>query len=822
MSLSSRARVTVTSCSRADDDRAIQRCRTALTGFRNRRPRRSQLQTLWSSDKGREVRRTYGDNGKVASREGWAKNGLGTLEKQRAYSYEYNLNGSLKRMADLNVATGAERRTTTYEHDDAERELQVDEASFELDGETRRGKDTKFVYDSGGNVLERKTDGRFQADGSYAGGKTATFGYDPLDRETQEHVAAPDEADRTTATTYWPSGERRARTTERPGAGDDTVERTFFLSDGRLARMDRKRAGAADFAKSKSYDYGTNGNRIEDERGSYGYNARGQVVSWTRPGGTTTSYTLNGVGSIVAQQTGADVISYEYAADGRRVVAATQAGARTVYNYSADGLGNMTSYGPEGQPATVSFEYDSFGWMIHSTRGSSDTTYSYDGLDRRDTRQEGSQPPFDLSYVGSSEALSQEQQFGGPGELRSYDYTSGLGERLGTARRATTTDPTASYHAYQTDANGSVEALEDDHGALMGATYGYDPYGAQTTDEGDLSQDAQANPFRFEGHYYDDRPQSYDMQAREYLPELGRFLQEDRYEDATADQQLDLQPTTNNRYQFTAGNPVDNIEFDGHKGCTATCRPQEHQQNYGGEVRRVPGERDEQSVDFTGSREQADFAAATRASEAETEVPGALPPPRPPRPADAGRTGLLTAPTMRNSVGLHWASYDDEAFPGRLPPAHLSNGNEAVGALSLLWPIGGETKGAILGGRFVLRQLAEHGGEAAAKELRPASNAVSGKLLKRQLASEAQIAERGTPIFGPGTGRPLREAPRLAAKYGGRAEDWTKMGSSTYNDGGGLWDLFETHWYQNVRTGLRVEPKTKFPRAEDYFGGAGG
>jgi hypothetical protein len=46
----------------------------------------------------------------------------------------------------------------------------------------------------------------------------------------------------------------------------------------------------------------------------------------------------------------------------------------------------------------------------------------------------------------------------------------------------------------------------------------------------------------------------------------------------------------------------------------------------------------------------------------------------------------------------------------------------------------------------------------AAKELRPASSAVSGKVLKRQLASEAQMAERGTPIFGPGTARTLRDA----------------------------------------------------------------
>lgn len=105
----------------------------------------------------------------------------------------------------------------------------------------------------------------------------------------------------------------------------------------------------------------------------------------------------------------------------------------------------------------------------------------------------------------------------------------------------------------------------------------------------------------------------------------------------------------------------------------------------------------------------------------------------------------------------------------------------------------------------------------------PASSAVSGRLLKRQLASESQMAGRGSPIFGSGTNRPLHEAPRLARTYGGRAQDYAKMGSSgTSRDGGGLYDLFETHWYQNLRTGQRFEPKTKFPRAEDFFRGGGG
>lgn len=107
----------------------------------------------------------------------------------------------------------------------------------------------------------------------------------------------------------------------------------------------------------------------------------------------------------------------------------------------------------------------------------------------------------------------------------------------------------------------------------------------------------------------------------------------------------------------------------------------------------------------------------------------------------------------------------------------------------------------------------------ATKGAGPASSAVQGRLLKRQLASESQMAGPGTRIFGAGTSRSLREGPRLAERYGGDAADYAKMTSPRYRDGGGTYDVFETHWYQNVRSGARYEFKTKFPRAENIVGG---
>jgi hypothetical protein len=54
------------------------------------------------------------------------------------------------------------------------------------------------------------------------------------------------------------------------------------------------------------------------------------------------------------------------------------------------------------------------------------------------------------------------------------------------------------------------------------------------------------------------------MLAREYKPDFAHFLSQDRFESAIADDLLQADPLTQNRYAFAGGNPVNNVEFDGH------------------------------------------------------------------------------------------------------------------------------------------------------------------------------------------------------------------------------------------------------------------
>ncbi|TCV90941.1 VENN motif pre-toxin domain-containing protein, partial [Biostraticola tofi] len=91
-----------------------------------------------------------------------------------------------------------------------------------------------------------------------------------------------------------------------------------------------------------------------------------------------------------------------------------------------------------------------------------------------------------------------------------------------------------------------------------------------------------------------------------------------------------------------------------------------------------------------------------------------------------------------------------------------------------------------------------------------AHSASSGLNLNKSLASEAQLAELakngGKPVAGSGAEKTLRDAPRLAAEYGGNASDWSKITSSSYKAADGT--VFEIHAYRNTVTGQMVEPKS--------------
>jgi RHS repeat-associated protein len=469
--------------------------------------------------------------------------------------------------------------------------------------------------------------------------------------------------DRTTTTDYWPSGQVKKRT--KPNGVE---EKRYFLNDRRLKQMVRTKG--TDVRKDQTYTYDDNGNRTQDERGTHRFNVRNQLVEWTRskaagpgkPAGSRVEYGLTGSGAIKSRDSFSDSTpgsltrteDYFYNGDRlTRVEADTPSTSPTSvrYCYDTTGFGEVRRIEdgascPANLDAPISgqdtiFKYDDLSRMTNA-RGvgqEADIVYTYDGLDRKDRRIEtvGGQPKtFENFYIGLGESLSAEQDQGAT-KLKSYDYDSQL-QRLG---QQTKTSTTTTYRNYGHDANGSVEGLEDADGRIEDCTgsspppgcksdsYRYEPYGSVEGSENDLSDAAKDNPFRFQGFHYDSSVGVYDMHARPYEPQTGRFLTADHFQSASADLSLLSDPLTNNEYAFVGGNPVDNIEFDGHKECLSTCRPGEVQRGPGGKPSTIPGTQDPEAVHFSGAHTQPDLDEIQENLHMETSGAG-VPDPKPP------------------------------------------------------------------------------------------------------------------------------------------------------------------------------------------------
>lgn len=118
--------------------------------------------------------------------------------------------------------------------------------------------------------------------------------------------------------------------------------------------------------------------------------------------------------------------------------------------------------------------------------------------------------------------------------------------------------------------------------------------------------------------------------------------------------------------------------------------------------------------------------------------------------------------------------------------------------------------GAAAGGLHLLRGGATGGakGSCGGKGIGSgAESAVNRNKLSKSLASEDQMNQPGITMAGGGGRAPFRKAAEIAKVYGGNASDWVKKTSTSHTAPDGI--KFETHWVENVRTGQRVEFKTK-------------
>lgn len=480
------------------------------------------------------------------------------------YSYGYDASGQLTSVSDSGNGSAQVSYAVAYDQAGETTGITQQDAS----GATTHT--TTFGYDSDGYLTSQVQDGQ-----------TTTASYDSRGLLASVSVPASvtDPTPQTTSYTYTAAG--LPATESKPNG--NKVSYSYFLDGNEQSQTEDKSDGT--LVDSHAYTYDADGNMASDAEqvmsaGSgggtlshtldYAYSPDDKVTQVTKDESVSEQYGYDQDGNISSQTVNGASTTFAY--DRNRLLTATTNGVSSDYNYDPLGrLDSITTAGAIGSQYT----YDGFDQVTavtqYATGGSSSATdYTYDPLGRQTsaTTAAGSSAASttDYSYVGLSNELDQESV--GGKVTKSYAY-SPWGERL--SQVSYDSAGTASAGQYSYNAHSDVEAVTNSSGNTA-ATYGYTAYGqddasmftgADAADGSGGTPGATFNPYQFNADRADGAG-GYDMGFRDYSSGTGRFLTPDGYDGALDNQGLTENPFTGNPYGFGDGNPLSNIELNGH------------------------------------------------------------------------------------------------------------------------------------------------------------------------------------------------------------------------------------------------------------------
>ncbi|MEJ3743812.1 DNRLRE domain-containing protein [Actinomycetes bacterium KLBMP 9797] len=499
---------------------------------------------------------TYFPDGKKKTQ---SDDGDGSGAARKNFEYVYDVNANLTQMLDKSTDAKIDTYTITYD-----KVNRVDRVEEKLGGSLKNT--TDFDYDLNDNMLKRTHDRQI-----------AEYRYDVRDLvdEVKNYKSASDTDPKVTTFTYTP----RAQLLKETKGNGNTVDYEYYLDQALRHQVEKKPNGTVVNEHTITYD--ANGNRAEDvarkqnaddkaahldNTTRYEYDPRDRIrkVTKTGHGASTESYVHDANDNIIEQTVKGQTTTFNY--DRNRLTTSQTAGVTSRYEY--DAYGRLTRIEAAGVQIEK-YVYDGFDRTVeHTERAGGTTTFKYDPLDRQISRTRSGKTT-ELVYVGLTEQVAAEIE---GGQVRkSYQYGPD-GQLLSQVKFNENGEEEDSYHGYNPHTD--VEQLTDEQGDSR-ATYGYTAYGKNDeqqftgVDKPDPGnpEDPNAEPYnvyRFNAKRFDQATGDYDMGFRDYDPGLNRFLSQDNYNGALADLDLSQDPFTQNRYAFAGGNPITNIELDGH------------------------------------------------------------------------------------------------------------------------------------------------------------------------------------------------------------------------------------------------------------------
>ena len=303
---------------------------------------------------------------------------------------------------------------------------------------------------------------------------------------------------------------------------------------------------------SFDHSYGPAGNRLrvtenDGRQVDYGYDALFQLTSErvSAPGTapSTVSYTYDAAGNRTSRSDGSGSVSYAYDANSRLVTAGD-------ISFTYDGKGNMIGRNAGGAVTTYSF--DDLDRLVRAESPGRTATYSYDPLGNRVARSDGAAQTSYLVDPFGAAGLPVVLSESTPAGSAIADYVYAGDRLLGQLRPGSG----VSYHL--DDGTRSTRLLADSAGAVTDR-YSYDAFGALRSRAGGT-----VNAYLYRAQEYDATDDLYNLRARRYDADTGRFLSRDPIFGAAR------MPQTLNPYLYALNDPVNRWDPSG-KAFLADC-----------------------------------------------------------------------------------------------------------------------------------------------------------------------------------------------------------------------------------------------------------
>jgi len=493
-------------------------------------------------------------------------------------AYTYDVDGNLAGVSDNSPNAQYDNYTAQYDGVDRLQQLK------ELSGTTLKHT-LAYGYDGDSNLTSQSQD---STSGAYT--------YNNLDQLTQvvdkQYTGDPGI---TTGYTYTPTGQL---STETKG-NENVVTDTYNLDDTLASTSEATSTGTTverhqlsydpnddisqDVATLQSADTGSALNNTAN----FTYDPNDQVTGVTNSNGhDNQTYLYDSSGDPIEQNVGGAQADYTYL-HGRPELMDNGGLATGTYEYDTFGrLHEVVNGNWSGFTGTTdqTYNYDGFDDITSETalnpltNSTNTTAYTYDSLARPLTETINGDQTDTIDYLGSSKTVADEQiAASGDTVTKTYDYSPD-GERLAMLDEDPENIPNVDqtdYYSY--DQHQNVEALTGQDGSTIG-TYGYTAFGGDDKTSADdpgswdtgvdsLSDQSAGfpyNSYRFNSGRISTTSNNLDMGFRTYDPNTDNFLSRDSYVGAAADAGLAADPYNADRYGFVGGNPISNIEQDGH------------------------------------------------------------------------------------------------------------------------------------------------------------------------------------------------------------------------------------------------------------------